>query len=341
MKHIDYSQMLRYKCVLNNNTVLILFSLAFFFSSIFGSLSQALGIVGFPVILISRNISFIQFDLVNVLHMWVNNQLIKLLIFKNDLILFHLEKDVRDMLSQSLIVMFLGACKISVIIPTLNEEKYIEKCLQSLKEQDCKEEFEIIVVDGGSCDSTVSLAKSLADKVIIYDGKPVGDARNLGVKFAESDKIAFIDADTIASDNWVSRINYYLSCEGVVGVTGPTLPYDGTKFDMLAYRVATKWLQRFSMVFGIPHVAGFNCAYRRKPFLKCGGFEEGMTLSEDLALSLKIKREGQIVYDKHMIAYTSPRRIRAYGYLRLGMFYLLNDAIFAITKRNLYYPPVR
>jgi glycosyltransferase involved in cell wall biosynthesis len=273
--------------------------------------------------------------------MWLNNQLIKMLLYKNSLIPLNLDKDLRDIISQSLIVIFLGACKVSVIIPTLNEEKYIKKCLRSLKEQDCKEEFEIIVVDGGSSDSTVNLAKSLADKIIIYEGKPVGDARNLGVKFAEAEKIAFIDADTMASKHWISRISKYLSCKGVIGVTGPTLPYKGTKLDKLAYRVATKWLQRFSMAFGIPHVAGFNCAYLREPFLKCGGFEEGMTLSEDLALSLKIKREGQIIYDKNMIAYTSPRRIRAYGYLRLAMFYLLNDAIFAITKRNLPYPPIR
>lgn len=341
MKHIHYNQMLRAKCILKINVIMVFLPFVFFFSYILGSFSQAISIVGFPVTLIPRNISFIPFDLSNIVQMWLNNQSIKLLLFKNNLIPFHLDKDFRDIVSQSLMVMFLAACKVSVIIPTLNEEKYIQKCLRSLQEQDCKEEFEIIVVDGGSCDSTVNLAKSLADKIIIYEGKPVGDARNLGVKFAEGEKIAFIDADTMASKNWISGISKYLSCKGVVGVTGPTLPYGGTKLDMLAYRVATKWLQRFSMAFGIPHVAGFNCAYRREPFLKCGGFEEGMALSEDLALSLKIRREGRIVYDKNMIAYTSPRRIRAYGYLRLGMFYLLNDAIFAISKRNLAYPPVR
>jgi glycosyltransferase involved in cell wall biosynthesis len=50
---------------------------------------------------------------------------------------------------------------ISVVIPTYNEERYIEKCLQSLVNQTLnRDEFEIVVVDGGSADRTVELAES-------------------------------------------------------------------------------------------------------------------------------------------------------------------------------------
>ncbi|MEM3003771.1 MAG: glycosyltransferase, partial [Candidatus Bathyarchaeia archaeon] len=268
------------------------------------------------------NLAFIQ--------VMMEKQLAIVSMLKLDHSILHLEpRDVKAVTWHGFNIFILGICEVSVIVPTLNEERYIRKCLSSLREQNFDGRFEIIVVDGGSRDSTVDLAGSMADKVIIYEGRPVGDARNFGAKLAESSIVAFIDADTVASRDWLSSIEESLSCKDAVGVTGPTLPYQGSGLDVLAYRVATGWLQRFSMIFGLPHVAGFNCAYRREPFMRCGGFEEGRTLSEDLALSLKIRHEGRLLFNKRMVAYTSTRRVRRYGYVRLAMFYLLNDAIFA------------
>jgi len=292
-------------------------------------------------IICTKAFPIFQGDLSSFTQFWMDKHIVMTTLLRNNHIVFHFERGVRGLIYQGLAIFLLGACEISIVVPTLNEEKYLGKCLESLRKQNFNGEFEIIVVDGGSTDSTIKLADRAADKTIIYKGKPVGDARNLGAKLSESEIVAFIDADTIASKKWLCAVRGSLSCPGIVGVTGPTLPYEGSELDLLAYKVATGWLQRFSMIFGLPHVAGFNCAYRREPFLKCGGFAEGRTLSEDLDLSLKMRHEGQLVFNKKMIAYTSTRRVRHYGYVRLAMFYLLNDAIFALTKRSLYYPPVR
>ena len=304
-----------------------------------GDKLQGLDTLG--ILLSSKASSLFQSEL-PLVKVWMERQLAALSFINGGCTILRFElRDVRTAIWQSLSIFLLGACKISVVIPTLNEERYVSKCLESLKKQSFDGDFEIIVVDGGSSDLTVDLARSTADKIIVYRSRPVGDARNFGAKLAESGIVAFIDADTVASRNWLSCIKESLSRQGIVGVTGPTLPYEGSGLDVLAYKVATGWLQRFSMLFGLPHVAGFNCAYRREPFLSCGGFEEGRTLSEDLALSLKMRHEGQLVFNKKMVAYTSIRRVRSYGYVRLAMFYLLNDAIFALTGRSLYYPPVR
>lgn len=249
--------------------------------------------------------------------------------------------DLKMIVWHGLGLLLLGKCEVSVVVPALNEAKYISKCLKSLNRQDFCGEFEIIVVDGGSSDGTIELAKSIADRVVIEKCSNVGLQRNIGAKFAVADKLAFIDADTMASQGWLRSISECLSYSNVVGVTGPTLPYEGSAADLIAYRATMGWLQHLSIVFGLPHVGAANCAYRREPFLRCGGFEESRALSEDLALSLKMKHEGQLVFNKKMIAYTSTRRVRSYGYVRLAMFYLLNDAIFALTGRSLYYPPVR
>ncbi len=126
-----------------------------------------------------------------------------------------------------------------------------------------------------------------------------------------------------------------------VGVTGPTLPYGGTKLDQLAYHVATGWAQRFSLKLGLPHVAGFNCAYKKEAFWSAGGFDENRELSEDVMLSLKIRHQGQIVFNPDMIAYTSLRRIKKFGYPYLTTYYAINAAMLLLFKRNLGYPKVR
>jgi glycosyltransferase involved in cell wall biosynthesis len=82
--------------------------------------------------------------------------------------------------------------KLSVIIPTYNEEQDIVDCVASLSKQSYKD-FEIIVVDDGSTDKTVELIKN----VQIYKQRHQGPAlaRNLGAKHAKGDVLVFVDAD--------------------------------------------------------------------------------------------------------------------------------------------------
>lgn len=235
-----------------------------------------------------------------------------------------------------------AACDVSVIIPALNEEKYLPKCLESLVSQSRRENAEIIVVDGGSTDGTVQLAKEHADKVLVEQGRPVGAGRNAGARQAEGEILAFIDADTVASFRWLEEITSTFCCNStVVGVTGPTLPYEGTRLDRVAYQVATGWAQRFSLRMGVPHVAGFNCAYRKESFWKTGGFDEYRVLSEDVKLSLRMRHQGRILFNPEMIAYTSLRRIRKHGYSYLATYYGINEAMILLFDRTLEYPAVR
>jgi GT2 family glycosyltransferase len=231
---------------------------------------------------------------------------------------------------------------VSVIIPTWNEEKYLPKCLQSLFKQSGRTSYEVIVVDGGSTDHTVQIAEDFADKVLVEEGEPVGASRNVGARNAKGDILAFIDADTLASENWVHEISQTVHGHpGVVGVTGPTLPYEGTRLDDMVYHVATGWAQRFSLKLGFPHVAGFNCAYKKEAFWDAGGFEENRQLSEDVMLSLRIRSRGRILYNPGMVAYTSLRRIKEYGYLYLTTYYVINASTMLLFRKSLAYPKVR
>ncbi|MEM3562636.1 MAG: glycosyltransferase [Candidatus Jordarchaeaceae archaeon] len=71
---------------------------------------------------------------------------------------------------------------ISVVVPTLNEQDNIERCLRSIILQEVSEPFEVIVCDGGSIDGTVSIAERYADKVVLSSEKGACAQRNLGAK---------------------------------------------------------------------------------------------------------------------------------------------------------------
>jgi glycosyltransferase involved in cell wall biosynthesis len=235
-----------------------------------------------------------------------------------------------------------AATDISIIIPTLNEEKYLPRCLSSLINQSRKGIREVIVVDGGSTDQTVEVARKYSDKVLVKQGQAVGASRNIGAGMAKGEILAFIDADTIASVDWLDEISRSFHDDpNAVGVTGPTLPYGGTKLDELAYQVATGWAQRLSLKLGLPHVAGFNCAYRKEAFWEAGGFDESREISEDVMLSLRIRHEGRIRFNPDMVAYTSLRRIKKYGYPYLTTYYAINAGMLLLFNRSLAYPKIR
>lgn len=97
--------------------------------------------------------------------------------------------------------------KISVIVPFYNTNDYIEKCLESLVNQTLKD-MEIIMIDDGSTDSSLLTVKSYCQKdsrikIIEQENKKQGAARNAGMKVAEGEYIGFVD-----SDDWVD-LDYY------------------------------------------------------------------------------------------------------------------------------------
>lgn len=94
---------------------------------------------------------------------------------------------------------------VTVIIPAYNEEKYIQKCLDSLKNQTL-ENFEIIVVDDGSTDSTKQIASKLGVKVTSLTHGGPGRAKNYGARIASGKILVFLDADMFVEKSYLKKI---------------------------------------------------------------------------------------------------------------------------------------
>jgi len=98
--------------------------------------------------------------------------------------------------------------KLSVILPTYNNEKTIEECLKSVFSQKFpKEEFEVLFLDGGSDDRTLEIAKKFDVQIIKNEKRNEEAARILGIKMARGDILCFIDADNIlVGDDWFEKM---------------------------------------------------------------------------------------------------------------------------------------
>ena len=85
---------------------------------------------------------------------------------------------------------------VSVIVPTKEEENYIEDTLKAIRNQSYSN-IEIIVSDGCSSDNTIQRAKKLADQIVINPKISTSAGKNLGARNANGDLLVFVDADTL------------------------------------------------------------------------------------------------------------------------------------------------
>ena len=215
--------------------------------------------------------------------------------------------------------------KISVIIPTYNEEKNIGKCIKSLLNQTIhKEDYEIIVVDGKSKDKTTEIANKLGAKVIKQKSNGVGGARNDGVEISKSEIIATTDADTILPENWLETILKNFK-KNIVCVFGPLKPAKKTLFYNLIFYLRDKIIYSLSRTNIFHNICGSNSGFRKKEFLKVSGFNPELTSSDDVEISMRLKKYGSIYFDKNMICFYSTRRIEKFGFFKTNFEWMKNS----------------
>lgn len=213
--------------------------------------------------------------------------------------------------------------KATVVIPTLNEEENLRGCLGALARQTL-EDFEVIVVDGGSSDGTAEVAEGFGARVITLRERGIARARQAGFEAAKAELIASTDADSIPPPHWLERLLSPFSDPHVVGVYGLTR-HESVKD--LGARIFRLW-QRLHHSLGLPIFLGPNFAVRKEAFLEVGGFREpdgsfptGYPEADDFLLGLKLVRLGKVVFLPDLYVYTSPRRLSAKNFPRELVLY--------------------
>lgn len=214
--------------------------------------------------------------------------------------------------------------KVSVIVPTYQEERGIVAFLRQFERQTLpRDEFEILVVDGGSEDGTRELAAGHADRIFVQTSPGIGGARNDGVAHARADLVATTDADCQIPPDWLSRIVGDFRDPDVVAVCGPDGPVDGGLKARCLYFFIRGFI-RAAALAGLYGTGGTNSAFRKGAFLSIGGYRS-LPHSDDVDMGFRIRAKGRIVYDPALYVGLSVRRLERDGYLRTLFTWIRGD----------------
>ncbi|HYV06653.1 MAG TPA: glycosyltransferase [Blastocatellia bacterium] len=197
---------------------------------------------------------------------------------------------------------------ISFIIPAYNEEALIGRTLEALNQgaRTLGEDYEIVVADDASSDSTAQIAIANGARVVRVEVRQIAATRNAGAREAKGDKLVFIDADTVVSEA-VLRGAIQAMNDGASG-GGSAVNFDG-KVPRYAERVHPT-LVRIFRALGIACGCFLFCT--RRAFEAAGGFDETLFASEEIAMSRALKRQGRFIVLREAVT-TSGRKLRMYS----------------------------
>ena len=239
---------------------------------------------------------------------------------------------------------------ISVIIPTLNEEKLLARMLQQFTPSITSQyKIELVVSDGGSKDATIGIAKQYAH-VLVENTEGVKQTislgRNIGARNARGDIFIFLNADTLVNDvdRFFRRLLEEIDGEGIVAVTCSVevYPEEKTLGDRL-YHGFYNWLFYMMNQVGMGMGRGECHVMRREIFEKVGGYAPRIAAGEDYDLFRRLETLGRIKFLKDVVVYESPRRYRKYGYLYVTASWFMNFLAVFFLRRSILneWRPVR
>ena len=191
---------------------------------------------------------------------------------------------------------------VTIVVIVLNMKNELYHCLKSIESLDYpRDNFEILVIDGGSNDGTLDICKNFDVKCIIEERKGRGLARNIGVKNAKGEIIAFIDADCKVTRNWlmVHARNHMDNHVGAVGgaIINPMMSISN-KFAL------TNHYEYFAEFDGntpkriIYHVSTSNASFKKSTIEEAGFFDDNLDAYEDFELCNRITQTGsKIIFD--------------------------------------------
>jgi len=183
--------------------------------------------------------------------------------------------------------------KTSLICTVINEEKSVRNLLDSILKQTRKPD-EIVIVDGGSRDSTVKVLKEHAKdfpipvKIIVADGANISQGRNIAIKHAKGPVIVSTDGGTVHDKNWFKNIVKNIEDEYDVSA-GLFYPLPKTEFEGIVGKLMYPNMER------VPEdwpPSSRSAAFTKKAWEKAGGYPEELYTAEDSLFNYRLKATG-------------------------------------------------
>ena len=210
--------------------------------------------------------------------------------------------------------------KISVIIPTLNEETNIARLVKRLFDGGGEELLEVIVVDSGSTDNTVAFAKKEGAKVLLSKVRRRATQMNLGAKAAKGEVYYFVHGDTLPPINYMEDIQEALSSKYPVGCFW--FKFDSPKKIFIFHNYMTHldkiWCRGGDQSLFVT----------RAVFEELGGYRDDYLIMEeyDFIAKAQEKYDFKIIPNEVLV---SPRKYEMNGYLRVQ---LANTTVFTMYR---------
>jgi uncharacterized protein (TIGR00661 family) len=207
--------------------------------------------------------------------------------------------------------------KLSIIIPTFNEEKYLPALLESIKRQDF-DDYEVIVADAGSQDRTREIAQEWGCKVV--DGGMPAVGRNHGTEKARGDYLLFLDSDVILTRDYLESCVYeFQKRELGIAITQIT-PLSDTFLDKVTHDFANFFMKRVENIK--PHGAGcYGIITTKKLHKEVGGFDEDLDFGEDTDYIERIGAISQFRVLRTPKLLVSTRRVQEEGLRNVAFKY--------------------
>jgi glycosyltransferase involved in cell wall biosynthesis len=227
---------------------------------------------------------------------------------------------------------------ISVIVPAYNAARTLAPCLEALQGQ-TQVPGEIVVIDDGSEDQTIMVARKFGVKVLQQPHKGPAEARNFGVTQVCGDIILFTDADCEPTPNWVAEMQNPFRDPQVSGVKGS---YCTRQRESVARLVQCEFEERYDRQERSPTidvVDTYAAGFRHSVLTEMGSFDPAFPHAdnEDVELSYRLERAGyRLVFNRKAVVYhRHPSTWRAYlhrkikrGYWRMMVYRLYPQKAF-------------
>lgn len=221
---------------------------------------------------------------------------------------------------------------LSIIIPTLNEEKYLPKLLASIKSQSFLD-YEIIVSDGRSLDRTQAIAREYGCQVVDSgDKRSPAHQRNKGAELAKGESLLFLDADTRLPAGFLGDSYAEFQKRGL-DAAGFYLKFDSPRYWYKVYNGVYGLLCFFGQYFK-PASIGVGIMARREFHQRIGGFDESVFIGEDYDYTTRIGRLGKFRMLRSNFIYFSPRRLEKEGsfrvvrkWIKAGIYFIFRGPI--------------